>query len=121
MLNAWFERPMWLWLLGVAAIGAILFLFWARRQTHRRSGLLNLKVKSPSLIRGIALSLGLALVAVGAAGPRWGSSQDIAIASGRDLVFVLDASRSMLTRDAFPDRLTRAQETARSLVDTLER
>lgn len=121
MLNAWFERPMWLWLLGVAATGALLFLYWAKRQTHRRCRVLNLKVQSPSWIRGIVLAIGLTLIAIAAAGPRWGSSQDVAIASGRDLVLVLDASRSMLTRDAFPDRLTRAQETARSLVDTLER
>src|SRR5262245_39398943 len=54
---------------------------------------------------GLGWVLGLAFLALGAAGPRWSLGPPPPIAPGRDIVVLLDLSRSMLARDALPSRL----------------
>jgi len=53
--------------------------------------------------------LGLALLVVAAAGPRWGEREEIVLASGRNVLILLDVSRSMLATDVRPNRLERAK------------
>jgi Ca-activated chloride channel family protein len=60
--------------------------------------------------------LGLGL---GMAGPQWGRDWDQSAAPGRDLVVVLDCSRSMLAET--PSRLERARNALLDLADTIER
>lgn len=47
----------------------------------------------------LALGLGWSAGVLGVAGPRWGKGDDGGVAVGRDLVIVLDFSRSMLATD----------------------
>jgi Ca-activated chloride channel family protein len=65
--------------------------------------------------RGLCLNLGLAGLIVACAGPRWGLEPQPALALGRDLVVVLDVSRSMLAEDQFPSRLAWARQAVREL------
>jgi Ca-activated chloride channel family protein len=70
--------------------------------THRRSGWQTL--------RGLCVFAGLGLLTLGVAGPQWGRDYEQAVATGRDLVVLLDLSRSMLAQDVLPSRLGRAKQ-----------
>jgi Ca-activated chloride channel family protein len=59
--------------------------------------------------------LGVALLVAGIAGPQWGRGEAPEIASGRDIVCVLDLSRSMLAEDVLPNRLERAKAVLEAL------
>src|SRR5207249_4884953 len=50
----------------------------------------------------------LLLLICGIAGPRWGIAEEDSALRGRDLILVLDMSRSMLCQDVLPNRLARA-------------
>lgn len=73
------------------------------------------------LPRVVCLGFGLLLVIVGIAGPRWGRDAELALAPGRDLVVLLDVSRSMLAEDVLPNRLERAKQGLRELADAVQR
>jgi len=66
-------------------------------------------------------STGFTLLVVASAGPQWGYDPEPALASGRDLVLVLDVSRSMLAEDLLPSRLVWAQQAVLQLVDDVQR
>jgi Ca-activated chloride channel family protein len=69
-------------------------------------------------LRGLCSLLGLLGLGVGMAGPQWGRDWDQSAAPGRDLVVVLDCSRSMLAET--PSRLERAREALLDLADAVE-
>ena len=68
----------------------------------------------------VGWTLGLALLAVGAAGPHWGLGPPPPTAPGRDIVVVLDLSRSMLAQDALPSRLGKAKDALREFADAVQ-
>jgi Ca-activated chloride channel homolog len=71
----------------------------------------------PGRLPRLCGGLGLALLAVGAAGPRWGRDWSQSAARGRDLVVVVDCSRSMFAEA--PSRLERTLEALLSITETL--
>jgi Ca-activated chloride channel family protein len=70
-------------------------------------------------LRGLCLLLSFLGLGVGMAGPQWGRDWDQSAAPGRDLVVVLDCSRSMLAET--PSRLERARDALLDLADAVER
>jgi Ca-activated chloride channel family protein len=64
--------------------------------------------------------MALSILAVGIAGPQWGREPAPAVAHGRDLVIVVDLSRSMLADDVLPNRLAHAKEAVEALVTDLQ-
>lgn len=123
-----FQRPehlAWLWILPVLA--ALLWGdAWLRRRRLRRlvdEPLLDRVVvgRSPALEASKAVLLWLATAAllVALARPSWGESLVPAPSRGADVVLVLDASLSMLARDAAPDRLELARRELRRLLDQM--
>jgi Ca-activated chloride channel family protein len=72
-------------------------------------------------LRSLCWTLGLTLLVVGVAGPRWGRDWNQPAAPGRDLVIVLDLSRSMLAEDVLPSRQERAKQALRDLSFALQR
>jgi len=62
----------------------------------------------------------VALVAVSLARPAWNPKPQTVERRGRDIVFLLDVSRSMLAEDLAPNRLERAKIAIKDLVDRLE-
>lgn len=64
-------------------------------------------------------TVGLSLLAIGAAGPQWGRGPSV-IQPGRDVVVVLDLSKSMLAQDALPSRLDKAKAGIRGFVDAVQ-
>ena len=115
----------WLWLVAAAVALAITGL-------RRRRRLLALLAEQPLLSRLVptldlsrawlraALSA-LALVALTLAvmDPRWGMQVEQTQRRGLDVIFVVDVSRSMLARDASPDRLDRAKQFIDDAIESL--
>lgn len=124
-MHAYFSHP---WLLASLAVLPALWVASAL-SASRRSRLLA-AMAGPATVGVLARvrrgrlprlfwGVGLVLLAVGAAGPRWGRDWSQSAARGRDLVVVVDCSRSMFAEA--PSRLERTREALRSLVDALRR
>jgi len=60
------------------------------------------------------------LLIIGLARPAWNLQQTTVRRTGRDVVFVLDVSQSMLAEDLAPNRLERAKLAIADVIDTLE-
>jgi Ca-activated chloride channel homolog len=65
-------------------------------------------------LRRLSVTAAVLLLLAGMAGPQWGRDWTQLAAPGRDLVAVLDMSRSMLAQDVLPNRFERARQ---ALVD----
>jgi Ca-activated chloride channel family protein len=124
----WFANPLALPLLALpAALGLLaLWAAWRRRRALARFGdaaSLEVLVEPPGWrrrLRGLCLSMGLTLLALGAAGPQWDRDwQQSAAAPGRDLVVVVDCSGSM--RAETPSRLDRAKAALLDLAAALQK
>jgi Ca-activated chloride channel family protein len=74
---------------------------------------------APGWLRGTCLVLGLTLLGLGMAGPRWGRDWGQSAAPGRDLMVVLDLSRSMYAEA--PSRVGQAREALLGLAEGLRR
>lgn len=64
------------------------------------------------------IALGCFIVAL--AQPRWGEEKTTQIEAGRNVIIAIDTSRSMLSDDVRPDRLTRAKLAAQDVLSTLK-
>lgn len=64
-------------------------------------------------------SLAMACLVIAVAQPRWGEEQLEVPDKGRNVFVAIDTSRSMLSRDVAPDRLTRARLAAHDLITEL--
>jgi Ca-activated chloride channel family protein len=70
--------------------------------------------RGPRRWLGAAYPLAWLLLVVGVAGPRWGKSDEAGVAVGRDLVIVVDLSRSMLADDMSDPKAKTRWEAARA-------
>lgn len=61
------------------------------------------------------------LLVVASAGPRWGYDPEPETAAGRDIVVLLDVSRSMNAEDVLPSRLDRAKQALGALADAVQK
>ncbi len=116
----------WLWLTPFLAL---LFYYAGRK---RRNALANfvdsrlLPQLNPNLNAGnrvwkaIATTLASVFLIVGLARPAWNRLPRTVEQRGRDVVFLLDVSRSMLAEDLAPNRLDRAKLSIMDAVDKLE-
>lgn len=124
-----FAQPQVLWLLctlpclWAVGIASNLRRAKALQRFGSRAALRSLTVVSRPRrwLSAVAFSAGFALLVVAAAGPQWGVDSSPALATGRDLVLVLDVSRSMLAEDAVPSRVGWAQRALIELVDDVAR
>lgn len=66
------------------------------------------------------IGIGVFLLLVAAARPRWGKSTELVPATNRNIVVAIDVSRSMLAKDVRPNRLERAKADVADLIDALE-
>lgn len=99
----------------VLALGFTYWILWRhgrRRELAERGPLGRLLDAAPlarDVGRAVLIVTAAALLVIGLAKPRWGSSEDEVKALGIDVVFVLDASKSMRLTDVVPDRLGAAR------------
>lgn len=133
LLRHWFANPWALWLLVLLpALGILATLArrrrrWCLAQLASRPTLAALTTgrRRFRALGALGSSMGLALLIAGIAGPQWGRDREQQMALGRDLVVVLDLSRSMLADDvvgnASPNRLGRARDALADLADEVQR
>jgi Ca-activated chloride channel family protein len=123
-----FQRPehlVWLWSLVGLALLLCADAWWRRRRLRALVShlLLDRVVVGRSLglevTRAILLWLAVAALLLAWARPSWGETVVSAPTRGADVVLVLDASLSMLARDAAPDRLELARRELRRLLDQM--
>jgi Ca-activated chloride channel family protein len=117
-----FSHPYLLGALAALPVLSLLAVLAARRRTHglvRMAGLVGAAVlerSRPSRLRGLCAWLGLVCLAAGMAGPRWGRDWSQSAAPGRDVVVVLDLSRSM-----FAESPSRARQAKKALLDLADK
>lgn len=119
-----------LWLLGLWALPLLALVFaWAFRRQRASARLLGDSVFGSGSRRGVSWGRRRARAAliIAAAGllvfalarPRWDPQEQTVQRTGRDVVFLVDVSRSMLTPDLAPSRLERAKIWMKDLVASL--
>ena len=121
-----FLNPVWLFSLWILPPLAVAFVA-ARKRRSARLALLGesarLAAKRGDRVFHAQLSLvvaALALAFVALARPWWGERQERTFVSARNVLVLLDVSRSMLARDVRPSRLERAKADLSDLAHDLE-
>ena len=123
-----FAHPSVLLLLPLVAL-LITFTFAVhRRGQHRLTAFVSPSMQSKLMPTSAhwrvpwqitLLGAGIFLAVIAAARPQWGQREEIVHWRGRDLVIVLDVSRSMLANDVHPNRLERAKTDIMDLIGEL--
>src|SRR5947209_4009305 len=128
MIHTWFANPWSIYVLAILPVWGVIAFLAARRRRRPlvRFGTLPAMRTLASMrgglgfLRHLCLFTGLVLLIAGIAGPRWGWDWEQAAAPGRDIVIVLDVSRSMLAQDVLPNRIERAKQALDELSRTIE-
>lgn len=114
-----------LWLMPLCA-GLLVYASWRRARALRtlaEAPLLRHLANSASATRrawkAAALLAAVAVLALALARPAWNPEPRRVERRGRDVVFVLDASRSMLAEDLRPNRLERAKLAIGDCIDVI--
>src|SRR5271155_1721264 len=120
----WFAQPWALWLLVLLPpLGLLAALArWQRRRALLRLGGAFTRLaprRWAGLPQRLCLTFGLLLLIMGGAGPQWGRDTQQQVSAGRDLVVVLDLSRSMLAEQ--PSRQEFARAALLGLADSLQK
>ncbi len=113
------SHPEWLWLL----LPWLLTLAWSirgrrRRETHWKALGQGGRPPGDGALGGMIATF---LLIVALTQPRWGRDPESALPPGRDVVLLVDVSRSMGAEDAVPSRLGVAIESARGLIEAMAR
>lgn len=116
-----------LFVLAFAVLPALVWAFWRRHRmlkTLAEPNLLpsiNTSVSvTRQVIKAILLMLAFALIILGLTRPKWNPRNRQVKREGRDVVILLDTSRSMLAEDIKPNRLERAKLAILDLMDRIE-
>jgi len=124
-----FGDPYYFLLIWLLPFLALFFWVVARRRERMLSRFANLNLVArlsdplrPGVVflRRVILLVALAFMILALARPHYGKKPVILKREGRDIVFLLDTSLSMLADDIKPDRLTRARFEITSLLRRLE-
>jgi Ca-activated chloride channel family protein len=124
-----FAEPIWL-IVGLIACG---LLWWRYRRFDRQQHAALRKLVSPHLLdqltrsvspgrrrlKHLLVTVGIGCLFIALARPQAGFRWEQAHRKGLDIVFAVDTSKSMLTQDVKPDRLTRAKLAVNDLLDKL--
>jgi Ca-activated chloride channel family protein len=119
------ESLHWLWAVLAAGILLVVALVRKRHLLARLAddALLGRLVPAAGAarpaVRIVLLLAAMTMLVASLVDPRWGFTYRQVQQRGADVVVVLDVSRSMLAEDARPDRLERARQFIRDLVEDL--
>ncbi|MBX3379035.1 MAG: VWA domain-containing protein [Phycisphaeraceae bacterium] len=114
-------------LLMLAILPLVVGILWIGFVRRRRglvvfAGSTQQESQPGALRAGVKIALtaaGLASLMIALARPQADPVEENVTVRGRDVVFIVDASKSMLSRDAVPNRLARAKLWINDLVNTL--
>ena len=124
-----FANTEWLWLLLALPLIPIIFgvlLQWRRRKLRRFGCEATLKSLMPdvSIARGwiktIIFTIAIGFLTLAAARPRTGSKLSSVESEGREIVFVVDVSNSMLAEDVKPSRMERTRYALSRLLENMK-
>ena len=123
-MNIEFLNPKMFWLLSLIPVFVLCFKYCQNRSLRdlrKFAGALTLD-NSGSLRVGklVLLSLPIVLITVALAEPVWRQVPKELKKEGRDLVFILDVSNSMLAEDLIPNRLEKAKISITECVNSLK-
>lgn len=120
--------PTNIWLLTVVAVGLIItgYAIIARRRAalkfataRLRSQILPPGTRSRHWISGILIAASMTLLCLAMMDIRWGKTWREVPQKGIEVMFVLDISRSMLAEDVTPNRLSRAKQQIKDMIDEM--
>jgi len=124
-----FGEPAWLWGLLLLPFLAALIVYSDRRRQMRLKRLVAVRLL-PELTDAVAqlrmlakriLFLGaLSAFLIAVARPQFGFVEQNFTQRGHDIVLAIDTSKSMLSTDFAPDRLTRAKLAAQDIMDAMK-
>jgi Ca-activated chloride channel family protein len=114
-------------LLWVVPLLFILFLYSAERRKRLLARLIHADLQQRLVAvnpvrrwwKAALMIAGFILIVIGLARPAWNLQQTKITRTGRDVVFVLDVSKSMLAEDLAPNRLERAKLAIADVIDRL--
>jgi Ca-activated chloride channel family protein len=118
-----------LWFLFGAGLLVVLYCwcFWRKRIALGRLasldmlGLINADVSlTRQIFKACVLVVAFVFIVVGLTRPAWNAKPKQVVRKGRDVVILLDVSRSMLAEDIKPNRLERATIAISDLLDILD-
>jgi len=114
---AWGDESAWLW--SLLALALVFGFIWLAQWRSARLEALAKRGPLPSLldhkgvgalgVRAVLVVTAAVLLVAGLAQPRWGSNTTEVKSLGIDVVFVVDASKSMMVGDVVPTRLDAAR------------
>lgn len=124
-----FSEPInFLLIIGVILLG--LFVFWMlarKKKLMARFSDLALIMKNAPFIslarqrsKAMMILLAMAFVSVALARLQFGTHMELLQREGIDIIVALDVSKSMLARDMKPNRLDKARQEIRSIIDRLK-
>ncbi len=129
MTNLRFEQPLALLLLWLLPL-----LWYGWRHIRSRHAAAVQRFVSPAMqtvllpsrpqrkhdLQAAAALLALVCAILALARPQWGLREERVVQQGRDVIILLDVSRSMLANDVHPDRLRRAKADLHDLIDGIQ-
>lgn len=122
------EEPIYFYALAIIPVLIVIFLlaFWWKKRTQKKFSNLELLQKlAPntstfkSVLKLLMLSLGISFLVLALVNPKMGSKLKTVKREGVDVVFALDVSRSMLAEDIAPNRLEKAKQIIKKIIDNL--
>ena len=114
-----FVYPHLLWALALIPLFIMLFI-WSDQKRVQALRAFGANVKKHRRRReSITFCVALFLIIVALARPSWSGKNQMLIEESRDVIFLLDVSRSMLAKDLNPNRLERAKTAILGCVEGL--
>jgi Ca-activated chloride channel family protein len=120
-----FQAPQMLWLLLWVPAFAVVIIIAARRrgraltELYRDRGLPR-RATIGRHAQGLLTCLAVACIALALARPGWNPKMEPLTREARDVIFLLDVSRSMLAEDRRPNRLENAKALIATCIDQLD-
>jgi Ca-activated chloride channel homolog len=116
----------WLW--AIPALAAVyVYAAWRRRlsleqfaEAHLLASINRWTSAGRRRVKAVLLLCAFAFLVIGLARPAWNPIPQTVKRQGRDVVFLLDVSKSMLAEDLVPNRLERAKLAIRDTIDRLQ-
>lgn len=115
----------WLWLVLIVAVVLVMSMI-ARRRAMKKFATSNLvqrlfpnSAAHRLILKSLVTVAAMCLLVIGLIDVRWGKTWREVPQKGIDVVFALDVSRSMLASDVSPNRLERAKQQIKDMVDEM--
>ena len=118
MNNFTLLTPQWLWLLGLIPAWCLLAVYQQQKSKNDLKKFRNNITLQAITFRSGIMLVAIALLSLTMSRPAWNPQPKGLQDQGRDMIFLLDVSRSMLADDARPNRLEVARTAIRQVVNT---